>query len=92
MMEHMDLETANRQFLLESHGYLSAGAGSCTSSSSNHSDLLFYDDSSNSGVSSYSYETDDENSPDSVGKKNLNIKKAPNNLFSISGWRETLAA
>lgn len=70
-MENLDLEAVNRQFLLESQGYLgpigSGGTGSCTSSSSTHSDLLFYDDSSNSEMSTYSYGTDDENSQESAG-------------------------
>ncbi|EEB18025.1 Pancreas transcription factor 1 subunit alpha, putative [Pediculus humanus corporis] len=82
----MDLESVNRQFLLESQGFLEpisssgsggggggGGAGSCTSSSSAHSDLFFYDDSSNSEMSTYSYGTDDENSPESAGSSNRRI-------------------
>lgn len=71
-MENLDLEAVNRQFLLESQGFLgpitSGGTGSCTSSSSAHSDLFFYDDSSNSEMSTYSYGTDDENSQESAGQ------------------------
>lgn len=71
-MENLDLEGVNRQFLLESQGFLgqigSGGAGSCTSSSSAHSDLFFYDDSSNSEISTYSYGSDDENSQESAGE------------------------
>ncbi|KAL0276836.1 UNVERIFIED_CONTAM: hypothetical protein PYX00_004317 [Menopon gallinae] len=76
-MENLDLEAVNRQFLLESQGYLGpigSGAGSCTSGSSTHSDLFFYDDSSNSELSTYSYGTDDENSQESAGGPNRRMR------------------
>lgn len=83
-MENLDLEAVNRQFLLESQGYLGpigSGTGSCTSSSSAHSDLFFYDDSSNSELSTYSYGTDDENSQESAGKCSHTIKITHHNLI-----------
>ncbi|KAK6618634.1 hypothetical protein RUM43_013025 [Polyplax serrata] len=77
-MENLDLEAVNRQFLLESQGFLgpivSGGTGSCTSSSSAHSDLFFYDDSSNSEMSTCSYGTDDENSQESAGGSNRRVR------------------
>lgn len=62
-MDNLDLESVNRQFLLEAQGYIGGGGGSgASSTNSSAADLYLYDDSSSSAGSTYSYGSDQENS------------------------------
>lgn len=66
-MDNIDLDVVNRQFFFETSSFLgnnssSSGSGS-TSGSTNGSDLFLYDEnSSDSSGSTYSFNSDQENS------------------------------
>lgn len=62
-MDHIDIDTVNRQFFFEPANYLSNNSTGSSSGSTNSADLFLYDDnSSDSVVSSYSFNSDQENS------------------------------
>lgn len=62
-MEHLDLDAVNRQFFFDSAPYLTSNGNSNSSTgSSTGSDLFLYDEnSSDSVLSNYSYNSDQEN-------------------------------
>lgn len=62
-MDHLDLDAVNRQFFFDASPYISNNGNSNSSTgSSNSSDLFLYDEnSSDSALSSYSFNSDQEN-------------------------------
>ncbi|CAH0557547.1 unnamed protein product [Brassicogethes aeneus] len=79
-MDNLDLETVNRQFFFEANPFISTihSSGS-TTGSSNSSDLFLYDEnSSDSGTSSCSYNSDQENqSEPKEGHRHRRRSKCP---------------
>ncbi|XP_019874234.1 pancreas transcription factor 1 subunit alpha [Aethina tumida] len=70
-MENLDLDVVNRQFFFDANPFIGANVQSSgsTTGSSNSSDLFLYDEnSSDSGTSSCSYNSDQENHTDSKDK------------------------
>ncbi|XP_018575152.1 pancreas transcription factor 1 subunit alpha [Anoplophora glabripennis] len=66
-MENLDLDVVNRQFFFDTNSFMNGNGSSngSTTGSSNSSDLFLYDDnSSDSAVSSFSYNSDQENRSD----------------------------
>lgn len=66
-MENLDLDAVNRQFFFDTNSFVNGNGSSngSTTGSSNSSDLFLYDDnSSDSAVSSFSYNSDQENRSD----------------------------
>ncbi|KAJ8917421.1 hypothetical protein NQ315_005467 [Exocentrus adspersus] len=66
-MENLDLDSVNRQFFFDASSFMNGHGSSngSTTGSSNSSDLFLYDEnSSDSVVSSYSYNSDQENHSD----------------------------
>ncbi|XP_063913980.1 pancreas transcription factor 1 subunit alpha-like isoform X2 [Zophobas morio] len=64
-MENIDIDLVNRQFFFDSSPYINSAVSSTSSTtgSSNSSDLFLYDENSSDSVgSSYSYNSDQENS------------------------------
>ncbi|XP_056645928.1 pancreas transcription factor 1 subunit alpha-like [Diorhabda carinulata] len=63
-MDHLDLDMVNRQYFFEGNHFIHSNGNSngSTTGSSNSSDLFLYDEnSSDSAVSSFSYNSDQEN-------------------------------
>lgn len=64
-MENIDVDLVNRQFFFDSSPFINGTVSSTgsTTGSSNSSDLFLYDENSSDSVgSSYSYNSDQENS------------------------------
>ncbi|XP_066253823.1 pancreas transcription factor 1 subunit alpha-like [Euwallacea similis] len=61
-MDHLDLDVVNRQFFFDPSPYITSNGSNSSTGSSNGSDLFLYDEnSSDSVLSNYSFNSDQEN-------------------------------